>query len=1089
MRISVCSGLTILRLPSMIFSKHFFLKLLSILVLIIFLGGIAEANVRWSALAQPVFQTIEHDSLPIDGPIRATAQDRDGYIWLVSDNKLLRWDAYQLSSIPFQITHKKQAFAPDVNTIKADPSGKLWVGTSNGLYQINQQTLRLELVNVKNLNNQPIDLLEFDYHDGKMHGFIGNDISVFEWVVGTPNAQSLKLGENLKNRAITIAIDKKHNLWIGTLDGLFTKSLIDSTNTALHLSKKIPGLDYISALYVDSTQQIWIGSAKNGVYMLDQQQKLHSITLPSNDSSNPWIYDITEISPGIIWFGTFGKGIIEYRTNNSTFTSIRQQRGLNRNLLDNDIWSFFKDKRGLIWIGSRRGVNIYNPSQSAFKYIPGDMDGPNGLPDSQIYSVLSTSDDQLWLGTGSKGIEIIHPENGRVKQMPTGMQIGKNQIPNDAIETIFLKDENTILAGSNWNTLEISRAPMSIQALTIPGRNSDAFSSAFTMHNHKLWIGGIDGLWQIPTNKIDEPSNVLSKISSEYRTSALLSDDDTLWIGTWRGLLTLTGNDANAIAYKITSISDPIFSQQYISTLRKDSKNRIWVGTYSAGLFYNSKERIANNKPWISISEKEGLPGNSISSIQIDLEGNLWVATTQGIACIDVNTLNVAAVSREEGATAAPYENGTVTVAGEIVFVGNNGINIIQPKLWDKTQFKAPIVISHIASNSDKPLIIEKIKSANNILQNKLILSADINRITIEFAALDYIAAARLHYRYRLVGFDTKWIESDAKHRTVTFTRLAPKNYALQVQYSLDGINWQSDTFNLTIEVQPAWYQQTWLHILLFTGLFVLILWVIRWRSNRILAYQHQLEQRILDRTSELESAYELLQSQSLAIEEASLTDPLTGLRNRRFFSQHIDADISLTQRVYLNNYTAPNELKNSDLIFFLIDIDYFKKINDKWGHANGDAVLIEMHNRLKSVFRDSDYIVRWGGEEFLAVARGTSRLKATDLAERICQSVSNQAIALTNGQMQTVTCSIGYAAYPFFTDQPHALTWSETLAIADAGLYSAKKSGRNTWVGFDTTNVQSNHAQISHIKISPKAALQMTNILVRQGSKPDTLL
>ena len=1071
-----------------IYLKHFCLKLLSVIVLIICLGGIADANVRWSTLAQPVFQTIVHDSQPLDGPIRATAQDYDGYIWLVSDNRLLRWDAYQLTPILFQTTQFKRAFSPDVNTVKSDPNGKLWVGASDGLYQINQQTLSLERVNVKALNNQNIDLIEFDNHDGKMHAFIGNDNSVIDWEVGTQNVHHLKMGDKVKNRAIDITIDANRKLWVGTVDGLFTKSLTKPTSVALHLSKKIPSQDYISSLYADSAQQIWIGTAKNGVFMLDKKQELHHITLPSNDDSNPWIYDITEISPGIIWFGTFGKGIVEYNTRSGVFTSIRQQRGLKRNLLDNDIWSFFKDKRGLIWIGSRRGVNIYNPSQSAFKYIPGDMDGPNGLPDSQIYSVLATADDQLWLGTGSKGIEVIHPEKGRIMQLPTGIQIGSGQIPSDAIETLFLKDQNTILAGSNWNTLQITRSPLSIKALTLPGRNTDAFSSSFATHKNILWVGGTDGLWQIPENESGKTINVLDKIPNEYRTSTLLSDDDTLWIGTWRGLLTLTENDTSATAQKITPINNPIFSQQYISALSKDSKNRVWVGTYSAGLFYNTKERIANNKPWLSLSEKEGLPGNSISSIQTDQNGNLWVATTLGIAFIDVNTLNVFAVSAEEGATAAPYEHGAVTTAGEIVFVGNNGVNIIQPKLWDKAQFNAPIVISQITSNSEKSLYIKNTKDTNNVLQNKLILPPDINRVSIEFAALDFIAAARLKYRYRLLGFDPKWIENDAKHRTVTFTSLAPKNYEMQVQYSIDGIKWQSESYNLQIEVQPAWFQQTWLHLLLLASLLIIILMIIRWRTNRNFAYQHQLEQRISERTVELESAYELLQSQSLAIEEASLTDPLTGLRNRRFFTQHIDADISLAQRVYLNNYAAPNELKNADLIFFLIDIDYFKKINDKWGHANGDAVLIEMHHRLQRVFRDSDYIVRWGGEEFLAVARGTSRIKAAELAERICQSVSNEAIALTNGQMQTVTCSIGYAAYPFFIDQPNAFSWAETLAIADAGLYSAKKTGRNTWVGFDTTSLQSNSAQISHLKISPKAALQMTNIVVRQG-KPNTLL
>ena len=74
------------------------------MVLIICLGGVADANDRWSALTQPVFQTIEHNSRPLEEPVLTTAQDRDGYIWIVSDNRLLRWDAYQLIPIHFQTT-------------------------------------------------------------------------------------------------------------------------------------------------------------------------------------------------------------------------------------------------------------------------------------------------------------------------------------------------------------------------------------------------------------------------------------------------------------------------------------------------------------------------------------------------------------------------------------------------------------------------------------------------------------------------------------------------------------------------------------------------------------------------------------------------------------------------------------------------------------------------------------------------------------------------------------------------------------------------------------------------------------------------
>src|SRR6185503_7275343 len=98
---------------------------------------------------------------------------------------------------------------------------------------------------------------------------------------------------------------------------------------------------------------------------------------------------------------------------------------------------------------------------------------------------------------------------------------------------------------------------------------------------------------------------------------------------------------------------------------------------------------------------------------------------------------------------------------------------------------------------------------------------------------------------------------------------------------------------------------------------------------------------------------------------DLTITDPLTGLRNRRFLLQRIDEDVALALR------------QGTDLVFFLVDVDHFKKVNDELGHAAGDLVLRQMRGRLEQVFRASDYVLRWGGEEFLAVARGSARADA----------------------------------------------------------------------------------------------------------------
>lgn len=188
---------------------------------------------------------------------------------------------------------------------------------------------------------------------------------------------------------------------------------------------------------------------------------------------------------------------------------------------------------------------------------------------------------------------------------------------------------------------------------------------------------------------------------------------------------------------------------------------------------------------------------------------------------------------------------------------------------------------------------------------------------------------------------------------------------------------------------------------------------------------------------------------ESAALQESSLTDPLTGLRNRYFLTQHIDAEVALSVRHHESRLRqGPAVPADADLIFFLIDIDHFKEVNDLHGHAAGDAVLRQVEGRLRSVFRDADHRVRWGGEEFLIVARATSRAHALELADRACQAIAAKPFTLGNGLSMQRTCSLGFACFPLAQQDLRAFDWNATVDLADAALYEAKRTGRSRWVG-----------------------------------------
>ena len=213
------------------------------------------------------------------------------------------------------------------------------------------------------------------------------------------------------------------------------------------------------------------------------------------------------------------------------------------------------------------------------------------------------------------------------------------------------------------------------------------------------------------------------------------------------------------------------------------------------------------------------------------------------------------------------------------------------------------------------------------------------------------------------------------------------------------------------------------------------------------------LEKKIAQRTQELQEAYNKL-------EQLSIHDALTGLYNRHFFEQIIDPCISETNRYYTKLEGQHTVLPdpNRDIIFFLIDVDNFKAINDTYGHQAGDDVLAEAAERLSSQIRESDYFIRWGGEEFILIARNTSRVDAIHTARRLLATFGRKKYIINAKTALKVTCSIGYCCYPPNLRNIQQLDWVNTIELADKCLYAAKQSGKNTWVGIEEVHTEDAH-------------------------------
>ena len=155
--------------------------------------------------------------------------------------------------------------------------------------------------------------------------------------------------------------------------------------------------------------------------------------------------------------------------------------------------------------------------------------------------------------------------------------------------------------------------------------------------------------------------------------------------------------------------------------------------------------------------------------------------------------------------------------------------------------------------------------------------------------------------------------------------------------------------------------------------------------------------------------------------------DALTGLRNRRYFNEYV---------------LSVDGARPVGGCVLLADLDHFKRINDTLGHPAGDAVLATVSHRLSAALRESDKLVRWGGEEFLAILDPITREQADSTVERLLQTVRRDPV-LWSGQAIQCTISIGYAFFPM-TGSVTEISLENAISLVDKALYEAKRRGRD---------------------------------------------
>ena len=265
-------------------------------------------------------------------------------------------------------------------------------------------------------------------------------------------------------------------------------------------------------------------------------------------------------------------------------------------------------------------------------------------------------------------------------------------------------------------------------------------------------------------------------------------------------------------------------------------------------------------------------------------------------------------------------------------------------------------------------------------------------RVTFRFAALDFASPSKNIYRYRLGGFEDVWRDS-GEYPQATYTNLPAGSYTFEAMAANnDGLASERPA-QIELHVAPAPWRTGWAYVSYgaFLGAVILAIWRHQRRKVRMAAEQRrELSRKVDERTRDLKKANVELETVNAKLVEASVTDSLTGLKNRRYLDTVIEDRISAIDR-RCNEHGAPPSPQiafdiSPRMFFMMIDLDGFKDINDDHGHHAGDKALIQVSDILRSCCRPTDLLIRWGGDEFLFLLPACDHDQAARFAEQLRQ-------------------------------------------------------------------------------------------------------
>ncbi|MDX1503352.1 MAG: two-component regulator propeller domain-containing protein [Thermoanaerobaculia bacterium] len=1041
-------------------------------------------------------------------------QDGEGYMWFGSEDGLNRYDGRSFvhyEQDPFDPATLRSDFIWD---LEEDADGNLWVATADaGLAKWERASdrfvsFRHDPADPNSLSSNAIRALHIDDEGMLWIATRTTGLDRLDPASGTfthyrhdpAHPDSLASDE-----VYAISSGSFGGLWIGTNGGL---ARFDAQTGEFTTFRNDPadaaslGENRVRSVLEDRQGFVWVGTHQGGLFRLDPDtgvfRRFRHDPSDATSLSSDWVRVLFEDAAGGLWVGTVG-GLNRLSRESGTFTSYVHNPADPNSLADDEVMSIFQDRTGILWVGTRSGgVSRWNLRTWEMGHrIP----EPAITTGRQHRNVSSFSEDRagrLWVGTFGDGIKVINRITGAEEHYSSQAKVGP-RLNDDRIMALLHDHQGfawigTLSGGLTRFDQASGRSRVYRHDPDDPGSlSADAIMSLFEDRAGQLWVGTFGG----GVSRLDRQTGSFvrylpdaaepSSFNSARATSFAQDPSGTIWIGTDGGGLNVYLREADAFVHLRHRPEDPrSLSSDTVYSLHVDGSGALWVGTRAGLNRLEGQVDALDSVEFVRFSQKDGLADDVVYGIQSDGRGSLWLSTNRGLSRLRPESGEIKNYHRGHGLQSSEFNFGAHyrSTSGELFFGGLNGFNGFFPHRLESNPHAPPVVLTSVTINGVAPSTGQP---AGTIRSLELDHRDDL--VTLEVAALDFAAPEENRYAYLLEGLDREWVDLGTRNR-ITFTDLDKGRYTLRIRgANSDGV-WNQAGLPIAITVRPAPWESWWAYCLYALAAVAVggsSWWAQRRRLAREVEYSRTLEEEVQARTKELADRNSELQAVNNQLLEASLTDSLTGLRNRRFLFDQVSKDIAMVRRRYYDLARGVRRIDANDLVFMMVDLDHFKAINDSCGHAAGDRVLLDVRDVLRSSCRESDIIIRWGGDEFLVIARDSQPAQAEKLAERIRSRIDERVIDLGDGQVVRTTCSIGFACYPFQRAHPDLATWEQVLSLADGALYAAKKR-RNAWVGYLSTPASvGGESHFWSIREEPERCVEEGLLEVRASASPET--